>query len=169
MLFRSALPPFFSLGRGIPRDLPRRIEGYGGAALGKAHDPFLVSCSQHGDVNIPTLKMLDGITPNRIHNRKALLEKLDDANRQLDGARIEDWEKTQQAAYGLLTDPEARDAFDLTAEKQKTRDAYGQTAFGQSCLLARRLAQAGVPYIQVNWSEYVETFTPNGEIGRAHV
>ncbi|MFT5525919.1 MAG: hypothetical protein ACI9HK_003889, partial [Pirellulaceae bacterium] len=37
--------------------------------------------------------------------------------------------------------------------------------FGQGCLLARRLAQAGVPYIQVNWSEYVETFTPNGDFG----
>ena len=50
-------------------------------------------------------------------------------------------------------------------EKEKTREAYGQTAFGQSCLLARRLAQVGVPYIQVNWSEYVETFTPNGDWG----
>ncbi len=161
----GALPPFFYLGRGIPRDLPRRIEGYGGGTLEKAYDPVLVSCSQHGDVNIPTLKMLDGITPNRIQDRKKLLDQLDAAHRTLDGARIDDWEKTHQAAYGLLTDPRAKDAFDLTREKEKTRESYGQTAFGQSCLLARRLAQVGVPYIQVNWSEYVETFTPNGDWG----
>ena len=109
--------------------------------------------------------MLDGITPNRIQDRKKLLDQLDAAHRTLDGARIDDWEKTHQAAYGLLTDPKAKDAFDLTREKEKTRESYGQTAFGQSCLLARRLAQVGVPYIQVNWSEYIETFTPNGDWG----
>ena len=53
----GALPPFFYLGQGIPRDLPRRIEGYGGGTLGKAYDPFLVSCSENGKVGIPTLDL----------------------------------------------------------------------------------------------------------------
>ena len=52
-------------------------------------------------------------------------------------------------------DPSARKAFDLTAESDRTRGKYGQTTFGQGCLLARRLAEAHVPYVQVNWSEYV--------------
>ena len=161
----EALPPFFYLGHGIPRDLPRRIEGYGGGTLGKAHDPFLVQCSEKGEANIPTLKLLEGLTPNRIEDRKKLLGQLDAAERQLENAGIDDWKRTHQSAYGLLADPKARAAFDLTQEKRKTRDTYGQTTFGQSCLMARRLVETGVPYVQVNWSEYVETFTPNGDWG----
>ena len=161
----DALPPFFYVGRGIPRDLPRRIEGYGGGTLGKAYDPFLVSCSERGQVDIPTLKMLPKMSPKRIQNRKQLLAELDAEHRRLDAAGIEQWSHAHQAAYGLLTDPKAREAFDLTQETEKTRSEYGRTTFGQGCLLARRLAQAGVPYIQVNWSEYVETFTPNGDFG----
>lgn len=161
----NALPPFFYVGRGIPRDLPRRIEGYGGGTLGKAYDPFLVSCSERGDVSIPTLKMLQGISPGRIQNRRDLLRALDVEQHRLDAAGIDQWAHTYQSAYGLLTDAKARAAFDLTREDDKTRANYGRTTFGQGCLLARRLAQAGVPYIQVNWSEYVETFTPNGDWG----
>ena len=155
----GALPPFFYLGQGIPRDLPRRIEGYGGGTIGKAYDPFLVSCSENGKVGIPTLDLLPGMTPNRIHNRRNLMAQLDDTSRKLDGKGVNGWNQAHHAAYGLLTDPKARDSFDLTTESQSTRDAYGQTSFGQSCLLARRLVETGVPYVQVNWSEYVETFT----------
>ncbi len=162
---QDALPPFFYVGRGIPRDLPRRIEGYGGGTLGKAHDPFLVACSERGEVSIPTLKMLKNMTPNRIQDRRNLLKQLDVEQYRLDAAGIKKWGHTFQTAYGLLTDEKARVAFDLTQETGKTRASYGRTTFGQGCLLARRLAEAGVPYIQVNWSEYVETFTPNGDWG----
>ena len=61
--------------------------------------------------------------------------------------------------------PEARKALDLSRETEKTREAYGQTSFGQSCLLARRLIEARVPYVQVNWSQYVEAMTPNCDFG----
>ena len=161
----SSLPPFFYVGRGIPRDLPRRIEGYGGGTLGKAYDPFLVSCSDRGEVGIPTLKMLPNMSPKRISNRKDLLSELDVEQHRLEKNLLGQWGHTYQSAFDLLTDAKARDAFDLTKESPKTRRSYGHTTFGQGCLLARRLAQAGVPYIQVNWSEYVETFTPNGDFG----
>lgn len=161
----GSLPPFFYVGKGIPRDLPRRIEGYGGGTLGKAWDPFLVSASELGEVSMPTLKMLPKLNASRIQDRRQLLQQLDDERHRLDATGIEDWGHTFQSAYGLLTSPEARAAFDLTQESKKTRAAYGRSTFGQGCLLARRLAQAGVPYIQVNWSEYVETFTPNGDWG----
>lgn len=162
---QQALPPFFYVGRGIPRDLPRRIEGYGGGTLGKAYDPFLVHCSERGDVSIPTLKMLPKMSPDRIKSRRDLMKQMDVEKYRLDAAEIDRWGQTFQSAYGLLTSDEARQAFDLTQESDKTRSSYGRTTFGQGCLLARRLAEAGVPYIQVNWSEYVETFTPNGDFG----
>ena len=159
----GSLPPFFYVGKGIPRDLPRRIEGYGGGTLGKAWDPFLVSCSDRGEVSIPTLKLLPKLNAARIQDRRGLMKQLDVERHKLDAAGVQDWGHAYQSAYGLLTSAGAREAFDLTQESKKTRSSYGRTTFGQGCLLARRLAQAGVPYIQVNWSEYVETFTPNGD------
>lgn len=161
----GSLPPFFYVGRGIPRDLPRRIEGYGGGTLGKAFDPFLVSASDRGEVSIPTLKMMPNMSPARISDRRQLLTLLDEERYRLDAANVEEWGHKYQSAYGLLTSAEARAAFDLTQESPKTRASYGRSTFGQGCLLARRLAEAGVPYVQVNWSEYVETFTPGGDWG----
>ena len=141
------------------------MDGYGGGTLGKTFDPFMVSCSDVGEVEIPALSLLDGLTPNRVNDRRELLSLVDQVPRQLEAAGIDAWDRTFQRAYGLLMNSQARAAFDLTAEKSTIRDAYGQTTFGQSCLLARRLVEAGVPYIQVNWSEYVESITPNCDFG----
>ena len=58
----------------------------------------------------------------------------------------------------MLTSLDGRQAFDLSRETTPTREAYGHTSFGQSCLLGRRLVEAGVPYVQVNWSQFVEVF-----------
>jgi hypothetical protein len=162
---RGSLPPFISLGRGIPRDVVRIVEGYGGGRLGKAHDPFQISCDEFGQAQIPSLKLLGDLNPARIHDRNALLGTLDDARREFDRPQLGEWDRTYGRAYQLLTRAEARDAFDLTRESQAVRERYGETAFGQSCLMARRLVEAGVPYIQVNWSEYVECMTPNCDFG----
>src|SRR5262249_49939574 len=63
----------------------------------------------------------------------------------------------QQRAFGLLSSPATSKAFDLAAEPASMRDRYGRTQFGQSCLLARRLAEAGVPLINVHFRH-----TPEG-------
>lgn len=162
---RGSLPPFVALGRGIPRDVVRIVDGYGGGKLGRAYDPFMISCDEFGRAEIPSLKLLDDLNPGRVHDRRSLLGLLDQAHRELDEVRPVEWDRMYDRAYQLLTRPEARDVFDLTRESQSTRDRYGQTAFGQSCLLARRLVETGVPYVQVNWSEYVECMTPNCDFG----
>jgi uncharacterized protein (DUF1501 family) len=109
--------------------------------------------------------MMPNMSPGRISDRRQLLTQLDEERYRLDTAKVAEWGHKYQSAYGLLTSAEARAAFDLTQESTKTRSSYGRSTFGQGCLLARRLAEAGVPYIQVNWSEYVETFTPGGDWG----
>lgn len=162
---RNTLPPFVAVGRGIPCDIVRRIDGYGGGTLSKTYDPFMVSCSETGAVEIPALQLLEGLSPDRVSDRRTLLTSLDASRHALDSHGYADWNRTYQSAYGLLTNPAARNAFDLTAEPEARRAAYGQTTFGQSCLLARRLVEAGVPYIQVNWSQYVECMTPNCDFG----
>ena len=62
----------------------------------------------------------------------------------------------------------AAEAFDLSKEKAAVTDRYGRTRFGQSCLLARRLVEAGVPFVQVNWSDHVEAEEDAGDGGWDH-
>ena len=78
------LPPFVMVGRGIPRDVVRKVDGYGGGRLGKGLDPFMVSCSDEGQVELPSLQLLEGLTPNRITDRNMVRAKLAATLRQLD-------------------------------------------------------------------------------------
>jgi uncharacterized protein (DUF1501 family) len=159
------LPAFLALGQGSPRDVVGLMQGYGGGNWGKVYDPFQVSCSDTGEVAIPALRLLDGLTPEHLNDRRLLLHQLDGLRRQVESAEGHKWDSTCQRAYALLSSLEARRALDLSRESQATRAAYGQTSFGQSCLLARRLVEAGVPYVQVNWSQYVEAMTPGCDFG----
>ena len=143
----------------------RRIEGYGGGTLGQAYDPFMMGCSELGQVELPALKLLEGLVPNRIEDRRKLLRQIDGIPRVLERNGFENWNRTYQAAYDLLMDARARSAFDLTQESTRTRAKYGQSVFGQSALLARRLVEAEVPYIQLNYSRHVEAITPGFEFG----
>lgn len=161
----ALLPPFVAVGRGIPRDVVRPIVGYGGGEWGKAFDPFMVSCSDVGKVEIPSLNLIEGLTPDRLTDRQTLLSALDRSQRRLEDSQLLDWNQTYQSAYGLLASTKAREALDIVQESLATREAYGQTSFGQSCLLARRLVEAEVPYVQVNWSQYVEAMTPECDFG----
>jgi len=161
----AALPPFLSIANGIVMDSERRIEGYGGATLGRSHDPFLVGCREDGEVNIPALQLLDDVNPARISDRRRLSQQLDHVELAREAADPSAWTRTNGHAYDLLTNPQAKAAFDLARESPATRDRYGWTVFGQSALLARRLAEAEVPYIQLNYSRHVEAINPGFEFG----
>src|SRR5262249_37274162 len=156
----AALPPFISMSRGPVADGRAPMEGYGGGVWGKAYDPFLVSCSEDGEVTVPALKLLDGLSPERLFDRAALVSELDARRRALDAASARRWRESHARAQALLTSSEARAPLDLSRETPRQRARYGHTSFGQSCLLARRLVEAEVPYIQVNWSQYVELGPP---------
>jgi uncharacterized protein (DUF1501 family) len=162
---QGILPPFFSITSGMLADSGRRIEGYGGGKLSQAYDPFLVGCSATGDVKLPALQLLDQINPLRIQDRRQLLSVLDAATRRADQVRQAAWSRTMESGYDLLLDSAARQAFDLTRETARTRARYGYTTFGQSSLLARRLVEAGVPYVQLNYSRHPEAINPGFELG----
>ncbi len=161
----NAFPSFLSLAKGPIGDGIGPVQGYGGGAWGKRYDPFLVHCSEEGQVSIPELKLFDGLTPARLADRRLLLEELDRLQRRVETPQFEHWDTLSKRAYNLLTAPAARQALDLSREPAKTRDLYGQTSFGQSCLLGRRLVEAGVPYVQVNWSQFVEVFYTFSDYG----
>ena len=139
---QRGLPPFFSIARGVVMDGSRRIEGYGGGTLSQAYDPFLVGCTQSGDVEFPALELLEGLNPLAFRTAPVVTQ-LDAAMRRVDPDGPRAWSRKVQSAYDLLLDPAARQAFDLTRESDATRARYGFTTFGQSSLLARRLVEAG--------------------------
>lgn len=161
----GSLPAFFSIASGTLADAGRRIEGFGGGTLGGRFDPFMVGASESGVVSVPALDLLDDLNPGRIGDRQLLRAQLDRVPRLLDSRKVDGWQRTYRNAYELLAEPAARNAFDLTQESQQTRARYGRSVFGQSALLARRLVEAGVPYVQLNYSRHPEAMNPGFEFG----
>jgi hypothetical protein len=160
----SGLPPFLVVGGRLHQG-KKAIAGEGGGPLGVFYDPFrLVYDPVHG-TRAPALQLPDGLTPERLGDREKLLQAFDGAKRKLERTALDDY---RQQAFGLLTSSKAHDAFDLGRETDKVKDHYGRTRFGQSCLLARRLVEAHVPFVQVNWSDHVEAEEDAGDGGWDH-
>lgn len=96
-----------------------------------------------------------GITLDRLDRRRSLLEQLDQARAMLDGRTdTGELDRYQQMAFSLLESDKLRTALDLRKEDDATRELYGQTLFGQSCLAGRRLIEAGSRVVSVFWDEY---------------
>ena len=120
--------------------------------LGKAYDPFVLNADpSQKDFKVPDLLPPTEIGEVRLKRRRDLRAVVDDT--------VKDFESSQSAqlmdasfssAYRLMTSVKAREAFDLAREPQKVRERYGLTRFGQSCLLARRLVEAGVRFVTIN-------------------
>ncbi len=121
----------------------------GAAYLGAAHEPFAV----HGDPNDPRFEVpnigLHGQGERaRLDGRRRLQQRLDRVSRQADRlARRDAFDAFQGQAWNILTGPKARLAFDLDREPPRVRDRYGRNSWGQRCLLARRLVEAGVDLV----------------------
>jgi uncharacterized protein (DUF1501 family) len=120
--------------------------------LGKAYDPFVLNADpSKKDFKVPDLLPPAEIGEARLQRRRDLRAVVDDT--------VKDFEASQSAqlmdssfssAYRLMTSIKAREAFDLAKEPEKVRERYGMTRFGQSCLLARRLVEAGVRFVTIN-------------------
>jgi hypothetical protein len=92
-----------------------------------------------------------GLTRSRQEKRKKLLAEVDRFAEELaDDPRVRDFKDAQEKAYDLILG-ETGKVFDLSTEKKELRERYGNSSFGQSCLLARRLVEQGVPYITINY------------------
>lgn len=122
--------------------------------LGKMWEPErFVGDPASATYAIQGLDVPEGMTTVRVDRRRDLLAQL---NQALDPAQTSDevaaWDRLSQHALDLVTSGQARAAFDLTQESDKLRDRYGRYTWGQSCLLARRLIEAGVRLVHVNWA-----------------
>lgn len=125
-----------------------KAPGQHGGWLGGASDPFLVAADPNAeDFRVPGLDLPDGVGIGRLGDRRGLLGSLSA------GATHPDWDTCQARALDALGSAEARGAFDLTREDPRLRERYGRHIHGQCLLLARRLVEAGVALVTVNWHD----------------
>jgi len=92
------------------------------------------------------------ITLDRVTSRKSLLDQMEDARRSRDKIDTED--PFRELAYSIIGSQKVREALDVRRESAKTRESYGHMLFGQSCLAARRLIEAGSKFTTVFWDEF---------------
>jgi uncharacterized protein (DUF1501 family) len=164
----SGVHPFFVIGGKLHQG-KKAIIGEGGGPLGAAWDPFRLEYDPASGTKIPALQLPPDLTPERLADRQKLLAAFGQADsRAADVAATGTLDAYRLRALEMLTSPGAATAFDLSKEKSATADRYGRTRFGQSCLLARRLVEAGVPFVQVNWSDHVEAEEDSGDGGWDH-
>ena len=149
---KSDLPPHVVLPETMGRGGGNLPNGQAGGFLGNAQDPFaLMADPSKPDFKVPDLLPPDSIGTARIERRKRMREIVD--------STVRDFEESEsakmmddhfQAAYRLMTSTQARAAFDLKSEPEAVRERYGMNRFGQCCLLARRLVEAGVRFVTIN-------------------
>src|SRR5262249_23928545 len=94
-----------------------------------------------------------GLTIDRLNQRRSLLQQLDDARREAD-VTTQNLDRYREMAYSLIGSERIQRALDLQLEPMPLRQSYGMTIFGQACLSARRLVEAGSKFVSVFWDEY---------------
>lgn len=151
---RGGLPAAITLPEQSANDGNLTWPGQDAGFLGQAADPWLVNCEPHStSFRIDGLALADDVSASRFDSRRSLLTQ---ANRRLDAIRRAGeagvFDAHQRQAIDLVAGARARRAFDLHEESPGLRDRYGRTKFGQSLLLARRLLEADVALVRVNWS-----------------
>lgn len=147
----TALPPGVSLNAPANQVSANNhiFPGFFGGFLGGADDPLFIS-QNPARAEFAPFPPVD--RPERLLDRRFLLSQFDQSARMVERSNlIPDLEGRYEQAFGLLTSNETRNAFDLQSESQALRERYGSTPFGQGCLLARRLVEAGVRLVTVNW------------------
>jgi hypothetical protein len=149
---KTDLPPFVVLSELMGRGGGNLPNGQAGGFLGKAHDPFaLMADPSQPNFKVPDLLPPPEIGAVRLERRRRMREIVDGTIKhfeQSDDARLLD--SNFHAAFRLMTSAQARQAFDLSQEKDDVRQRYGMNRFGQCCLLARRLIEAGVRFVTIN-------------------
>jgi hypothetical protein len=158
--FKTALPPFAQLGDQVDR----RFGGGTSGILGLEHSPFEMLADPNGarftvrDISLP-----QGVNLERLDRRQRMLAKIDELQRQADlqPAAFAALDEHYQTAFNMITAPETKKAFAIDEEDEKLREAYGRNRFAQSCLLARRLIEAGVRFVTVTdggWDTHANNF-----------
>jgi hypothetical protein len=157
------LPTFVALPLRIANTDGTITPGQGGGFIGAEFDPFQVKVDmprlnpdpkayENLTFRTPNLTLAEGISSARLNARRGLRQAVDRGLRAIDKeSTMRSLDHFTEKAFNLLSSPETQRAFNLDAEPDRVRDRYGRLVFGQGCLLARRLSEAGVPMVTVYW------------------
>jgi hypothetical protein len=156
--YRDGMLPFVQLGRFIDRRFNGGIAGF----LGDEFNPFEVA----EDPNAAAFKVrdlgADDAQKARLERRYKMLGEVDSYQKEVEESQaVKARDAFYEKAHGLITSPRAKRAFDLDQEPDRLRERYGRTQFGQSCLLARRLIEAGTHFVTVTdggWDTHQNNF-----------
>jgi hypothetical protein len=152
-----SMPPFVMVPEAMAPNGPERAGQHAGF-LGASFDPYRIN----SDPNLPdftpgVLVPPSGLTSQRLHDRRLLLDQLDGPDND------SSMDEFQDRAFDLLSSTAAQHAFDIRSESDAVRNRYGRHVFGQSTLLARRMVEAGVRLVHVNWVRH-----DNGKGGQGY-
>ncbi len=153
----NGLPAYFSI--------PQMSRSGGPNFLGARYAPFVVD----GDPSNPNFRVRDvalpkELTDDRFHRRtdlRKLVDKIERINDPAAGDPVLGFDEYYRQGFDLVTSKEAQAAFNIHSESEGVRESYGRNSFGQRCLLARRLVEAGVPFITVydgGWDHHRDIF-----------
>jgi hypothetical protein len=154
---KGDVPPHVLLPRPIGNTGGNMPHGQNAGFLGKSFDPFVLNADPSDpNFRVPDMLPPDYLTPLRVDRRKNWREAIDKSVSMFEtsqDARLLD--STFHEAYTLMSSEKARAAFELHREPENVRQKYGINRFGQSCLLARRMIEAGVRFVTINMFETV--------------
>jgi uncharacterized protein (DUF1501 family) len=147
---RSSMPRFIQLPQ-LASDVGNLTPGQFAGFLGRQHDPFaVVKDPSAADFDVTEMRLPADVSAERLSDRQGLLRLVDRQAESLGRqAETQALDVYQERAVGLLTSKAVRRAFDLGREPATLRERYGNNTLGQSCLLARRLVEAGVKLVTV--------------------
>ena len=158
--FKSAMPPFIQLGSSIDH----RFGGGTSGILGLEHSPFEILA----DPNAASFVVRDitppnGISNERVDRRKKVLGMIDAFQRptSVQPVEFDALDENYKTALNMITAQETRKAFEVDKEDPRLRDQYGRNPFGQKCLLARRMIEAGVRFVTLTdggWDTHQNNF-----------
>jgi len=153
--YKGSLPPYMSITRSFGRFSEAGFLGTNYKTFSTGGDP------NRDRVSVQGIVAPGGVTEQRLNDRRTLLKSVDELATGMDkNKKYEAMDSFQERAYGLILG-DAKKAFEMSEEKDETRERYGRNRFGQACLLARRLVERGVPYVTVNsggWDTHRDNF-----------
>lgn len=150
---RRVMPPAVRLPHHIFNTDGSVWPGQDSGWLGHVADPWLLKCEPAAaDMSVAQFELSSDVTLDRFSSRQSLLSQFEARRREIDAnSQFNVYGELQEQAFRLLGSAEARAACDLSQESEQTRAKYGRGQFGQSVLMARRMMEAGVEFVQVNW------------------
>jgi hypothetical protein len=150
---RNGLPPFVAVPEVIKDAAVNEVPGQRAGFLGRRYDPLLIEPdAERMKLRPPDVFLPQDVSGRRLADRRTLLEALHHGFDAVErSGRLDQADDAWRQAFAMVSSPAAREAFDLSREPASLAAAYGTHLFGQGCLLARRLVEAGVSLVTVYW------------------